>query len=177
MGDHFVDVVDEKDRVIGQDLKSQKPVKNFISRVVAIFLANSKGNLLICKRAPHKKNAADLYDLAAFGNVILGESYEEAAIRELKEELDISCDLKMLDKFYQEISNDGKKFKIFCGVFLGVTDDCLRLNEELVEVKEMSFGEIETELRLNSDSFCPGFVNDFMKVKDKLRLLRRCKVK
>lgn len=38
MADHLVDVVDSNDNIIRQDLKSNKIAKDFISRVVAIFL-------------------------------------------------------------------------------------------------------------------------------------------
>lgn len=169
MGDHYVDVVDREDKVIGSDLKSNKIAKGFISRVVAILLCDTSGKFLVCRRAPKKRNAAGLYDLAAFGNVMKGESYVAAAARELKEELNISCSLRLLDRFYQEVHNDGCTFKIFCGVFLGVTGESPELNEELVEVKRMGFGEVESALASRPGDFCPGFVNDFNQVKEKLR--------
>jgi len=168
MSDHLVDVVDENDNVIGQDFKSQKIAKDFISRVVAILLLDGENNLILCRRADHKINAAGRYDLAAFGNVEAGESYENAAQRELFEELGIKCDLKFLDKFYQEVHNDDKIYKIFCGVFTGVTDQKLTLNHELVEVKKMPLAEVENDLKNNLQKYCPGFVNDFNQVKDKI---------
>lgn len=168
MADHLVDVVNSNDNVLGQDLKSNKIIKDFISRVVAILLLDSSNNLILCRRSDKKINAAGLYDLAAFGNVETEESYEHAAKRELKEELDIECDLKFLDKFYQEVRNDDKVYKIFCGVFAGRTDQELKLNHELVEVKKMPIAAVEKDLQDNASNYCPGFVNDFNKVKDKL---------
>ncbi len=38
MGNHLVDIVNEKDEVVGFDYKEMKESKDFISRVVAIFL-------------------------------------------------------------------------------------------------------------------------------------------
>ena len=98
MADHLVDVVDANDQVIGQDWKNQKIAKDFISRVVAILLFDHDKKIILCRRSDKKMNAAGKYDLAAFGNVMAGESYEEAAGRELKEELGIDCDLKFLTK-------------------------------------------------------------------------------
>lgn len=97
------------------------------------------------------------------------ESYEVAAQRELKEELNITCPLTLLKKFYQEVHNDDKTYKIFCGVFIWTTDNTIQLNEELVESKEMSFEEVEKELAEHKEDFCPWFVNDFMEVKEQLK--------
>ncbi len=169
MADHLVDVVNEKDEIIGQELKSKKIEQGFISRVVAIFLIRSNRKLIVCKRADDKKDVAGLYDLAVAGNVIQWESYEEAAQRELQEELNISCPLTLLKKFYQEVHNDDKTYKIFCGVFVGKTDDIIQLNEELVESKEMNFEEVEKELTEHKEDFCPWFINDFMEVKEQLK--------
>ena len=167
MADHLVDVVNSNDEVIGQDMKNQKIAKDFISRVVAIFLLDADGKMILCRRSDKKTNAAGLYDLAAFGNVMAGETYEQAAFRELKEELNIECDLKILDKFYQENHNDDKVYKIFCGVFFGKTDKPLTLNHELVEVKKMTLEEVKNDLLKNSRNYCPGFVNDFNQVENK----------
>ncbi|NQU78145.1 NUDIX domain-containing protein [Candidatus Woesearchaeota archaeon] len=169
MADHYVDVVNENDEVIGKELKSRKPELGFISRVVAVMLRDSDNNFIVCKRAAHKEIFADKYDLAACGNVNLGEDYTQAAIRELREELNIECPLEMLDQFYQEFEHKGDKLKFFCGVFLGHTDEEPKLNHELVSFKRMSFEELEQEMENNPDKFCPGFINDFDQVRTKLK--------
>jgi len=169
MDDHYIDMVNQKDEVIGKELKSKKPALGFISRVVAIMITDKEGKFIVCKRSPKKLGAANQYDLAAVGNVNCGESYEDAAQRELKEELQISCPLKMLDKFYQEINHTTWTAKIFCAVFLGKTDQEPKLNEELTEFKRMTFEEIEKAFLTRPEDFCPGFINDFNKVKNKLR--------
>ncbi|MBW2971429.1 NUDIX domain-containing protein [Candidatus Woesearchaeota archaeon] len=168
MADHYVDIVDENDEVIGRELKSKKPEMGFISRVVAVMLRDSDGKFIVTKRGSHKKLAADKLDLAAFGNVDAGEDYETAAKRELREETGLSCPLTMLDKFYQEIEHKGNTLKIFCGVFLGHTDKEPVLNHELISFRRMTFEEIESEMKKNPEHFCQGFVNDFNKVKTKL---------
>lgn len=172
MSDYYIDIVNEKDEVVGKDFKSQKLEKDFISRVIAVFLRGSEGKFLMCKRAPHKDDAPNLWDLAVCGNVESGETYEEAAKRELKEELGISCELELLDKFYEETeATGGRVLKVFCGVFLGKTDEEPKLSEELTEYKKMSFMEIEAELAANPEKFCHGFRNDFQQVKEKLKSL------
>ncbi len=170
MGDHLIDIVNGEDEVIGAEYKSLKAEKGFISRVAAVFLSDSDGNLIICKRAPHKKYSPNLYDLAAVGAVLQGETYEDASLRELEEELGIKCELQLLDKFYQEAEavGDGEKLKYFCAVFLGKTDAEPILNEELSEIRKMSWEQLQLELKNNLEKFCPGFVNDFRQVEEKL---------
>ena len=57
--------------------------------------------------------------------------------------------------------------------FLGHTDEVPELNHELVSFRKMSFEEIEREIVESPENFCPGFVNDFNQVKDKLKTLIR----
>ncbi len=168
MTDHYINIVNEKDEVIGKELKSKKSQLGFISRVVAVFVRDSSGKIIVCKRGSHKKVDADKYDLSAFGNVDAGENYQQAAERELIEETGIVCPVTMLDKFYQENEHNGKKFKIFCGVFLAESDKEPKLNHEVVLFRKMTVREIEKEMNENPDDFCQGFRNDFNRVKDKL---------
>ena len=172
MAEEYIDVVNYKDEVIGRDLKSQKQVKGFIGRVVAIFIVDSKGKFIIHKKASYKNIDPDLYDVSALGHVISGETYEQAAQRELKEELNLTCPLQFLDKFYQEIDHKDKKLKIFCGVFLGITDQKPQPNHEISSIIKMDFNEMEEKLRTNPELFCQGFANDFNRVKDKLREIK-----
>ena len=64
MSDHYIDIVNENDEVIGKELKSKKPDLNFISRVVAIMVRDSEKKFIVCKRGFYKKVDADKYDLA-----------------------------------------------------------------------------------------------------------------
>lgn len=171
MVDHYIDVVNQNDEVIGKEMKSKKPELGFISRVVAIMVKNSEGKIIVCKRGSHKKIDAGKYDLSAFGNVDSGESYEQAASRELMEETGLRCPLVMLDKFYQENEYNSKKFKIFCGVFLGNSDEEPKINYEVVSFRKMTIEEIEKEMNKTPNNFCQGFRNDFNRVKNKLSTL------
>jgi isopentenyl-diphosphate delta-isomerase len=169
MADYYLNVVNEHDKIIGRELKSKKLELGFISRVVAIYLRDSEGKFLMCKRADHKDDAAGLWDLAACGNVESGETYEKAAARELKEELDISCPLELLGKFYEEVeATKGVILKVFCSEFLGYTNKTPKLNHELSEFRKMTFGEIGSELTRSPEKFCHGFRIDFENVKGRL---------
>lgn len=169
MSDYYIDIVNGKDEVIGKDLKSQKLVKGFISRVAAIYLCDSGGKFLMCKRAAQKDDAPGLWDLSVCGNVESGESYEKAARRELREEMGLDCKLEFLGNFYEEVeATKGGILKVWCGIFFGVTDEAPKLNHELEEFRKMNISQIETELKFYPERFCHGFRTDFKLSKNKL---------
>ena len=170
MADYYIDIVNENDEVVGKELKSKKLEKEFISRVIAVFLLDSEKKFLMCRRAPHKSDAPNLWDLAVCGNVESGESYKEAARRELSEELGISCELESLGKFYEENkATSGSLLKVFCGIFIGYTDEEPTLSEELTESRKMTLDEIKSEITSSPEKFCNGFRTDFENVKEKLK--------
>lgn len=165
----LLDIINRKDGVIGQDTKENKFKKGLISRNVAIFILDDDKKLLITKRSSQKESFPNRYDLAACGNVKAGESYEDAAKREVIEELSIECDLKFLNKVFNEFKEDDKTIKYFTGIFLGYFSGEVKLSDELVELKRLSVEEVEKLINENKDLFTPGFVNDFLFVKDKLK--------
>lgn len=90
---------------------------------------------------------------------------------ELFEETDINCELKLLDKLYEEVSDDGIVSRFFCGVFLGKSDNVPKFNEKLADFKKLSLDEIQEEVAKNPEKFCHGFINDFNRVIIKLKNL------
>jgi isopentenyldiphosphate isomerase len=169
MADYYIDIVNNDDEVIGTELKSKKRGLGFISRVVAIIIRDSTYQYLICKRSAHKADVPDKWDLAAAGNVEVGETYENAAKRELSEELGFTCDLNLLDKYYQEFDDKGTTLKFFVAIYLGISNEIPELNDELAECKKQTFDDLDKNIRAHPESFCPGFVNDWQRVKDKLK--------
>ena len=83
-----VEVVNENDEVIGIIPKSEAHKNGTLHRIAVVYVENKDGKILI-------QNRADGYlDHSSAGHVEPGESYEEAARRELHEELGIK-DVKL----------------------------------------------------------------------------------
>ena len=82
----FLDIVDEQNRVLGQDIRGQVHKQGLLHRGVHVLVFNSAGLMLLQKRSQHTKNAPGAYDLSVSEHVQSGEDFEEAAIRGLKEE-------------------------------------------------------------------------------------------
>jgi 8-oxo-dGTP pyrophosphatase MutT (NUDIX family) len=87
--EEWVDIVDERDQVIGRATRAQMRRERLLHRVVAVLCFNSSGRIYIHRRTSTKDLFPDLYDMFVAGTVEAGESYERTAVRELEEEVGI----------------------------------------------------------------------------------------
>ncbi|MBT3814619.1 NUDIX domain-containing protein [Candidatus Woesearchaeota archaeon] len=165
----LLDVVNETDEVIGQDYKNNKFTKGFISRNAVVFIKDKEGRYIIVKRSPLKRTDPNKLDLSVCGNVNAGEDYKQAAIREMKEEIGIECDVKFLKKITNEIPHKDTILKFFTGIFLGEHHGEIVTNEEVKEHQRWTLEELKQEMEQNPEQFTFGFRKDFEEVKDLLQ--------
>lgn len=99
MPEELFDIVDERDRVIGQLPRSQVHAERRLHRAVHIFVFNSAGHLLIHKRAASKDEQPNKWTSSASGHLSACEEYDETAHREMHEEIGLSGALEFLHKF------------------------------------------------------------------------------
>ncbi len=84
-----IPVVNENDEIIGyKDFDEIDPKKD-IYRVSALWVTNSKGEVLIAQRKFTKKHDPGKWGPAVAGTVDEGETYEDNIYKEAKEELGI----------------------------------------------------------------------------------------
>ncbi len=87
----YLDLVDSDDKVVGKDERSAiyaKGLKNY--RVVNVFVFNPKGEILLPMRDSTRSIFPNCYDFSCGEHVESGETYEQAALRGLKEELNLT---------------------------------------------------------------------------------------
>lgn len=85
------DIVDEDDNVIRTAPRSAchgNPA--LIHRVAHVLVVNAKGDVLLQKRSPHKDIQPGKWDTSVGGHLDPGETYYDAALREMHEELGLS---------------------------------------------------------------------------------------
>ncbi|MGI0119992.1 NUDIX hydrolase YfcD [Zooshikella sp. RANM57] len=85
-----VTIVNEQNECIGESTRSEMRQQGLCHRAVYVFVFNPLGQLLVQKRTVTKDVYPGFYDLAAGGVVQAGEEYEQAAYRELEEEMGIT---------------------------------------------------------------------------------------
>ena len=89
-GEELVDIVDEQDQVIQTVPRRVMRSERLRHRAVFIAILDGEGRLLVHRRSPLKDVWPSWCDIAVGGVVGAGESYQDAAYRELAEEVGIS---------------------------------------------------------------------------------------
>jgi isopentenyl-diphosphate delta-isomerase type 1 len=88
--DELFDIVDENDAVIGQAKRGEAHGNpSLIHRSVGIAVFNTKGELFLQQRSATKDTDPLLWTISCSGHVVHGQTADDAAVRELDEELGI----------------------------------------------------------------------------------------
>lgn len=133
-----MDVVNEQDEVIGQAPVSEIYDKLLTHRIVHVLVFNNKGEMALQMRSD-VKFCPNHWATAVGGHVRAGESYEEAAAREMEEEIGIKAKLEPFSKdSYKDPARDFTK--ILC-TFKSFYDKPLDVNNR--EVERVEFFSLE----------------------------------
>ena len=89
----------EDDSVVGPIERKRAHSEGILHRTGMVFLRRSDGKVLVQRRSKTKDTFPDSYDSSCSFHVRFGETYDEAARRELIEETGISSQLTYLGKF------------------------------------------------------------------------------
>lgn len=101
MTDELLDLVDKDDNVIGTVWKSEAHANPaIIHREVRAIIFDKKGRVLLQQRSYSKKNGPGLWVESAAGHVGVHENPEDAAVREIKEELGFNAKLLFFKKYF-----------------------------------------------------------------------------
>jgi isopentenyl-diphosphate delta-isomerase len=127
-----VDIIDETGQVIRTCPRVD--AKGYLTRWIQIFLFDEKGNWILQQRAREKSFRPNLIECAVGGQVHAGETFDEAAKRELVEELNFEV---KLDFAFESWGTYG-----LCHVFFGTYAG---------ELPEPNKEEVERLFKLNED--------------------------
>ena len=92
-----VDIVDSNDVVVRTVTRRQMRAERLRHRAVFIAVVHPDGRLLIHRRSDAKDVWPGWWDLAVGGVVSAGETYDDAARREVREEIGIDAEPEPLD--------------------------------------------------------------------------------
>lgn len=116
-------LVDEHDRAIGTMDKLEAHRSGRLHRAFSVFVFDSKGQLLMQRRAEGKYHSGGQWSNTCCGHPRPGEHVTDAAWRRLGEEMGISCTLRpQFDFTYKADVGNGLTEHEFDHVFFGFTD-------------------------------------------------------
>nr|WP_107056796.1 NUDIX domain-containing protein [Streptomyces sp. NRRL S-378] len=98
--DELVERVDDQDRVLGVVVSRRQAVREgWLHRVAVTVCRDARGRILVHRRSQQLSRFPGLYEVGVGGAASIGESYEQAAARELVEELGIRALPRLLFTF------------------------------------------------------------------------------
>lgn len=131
----LLDVVNDKDEVIDvihrSDIMSLRNTPGRYLHVIEVFLQRPNGDIYLPRRSSEKKLFPGSLDHSTAGHMMRGESYEQALLRETREELGIDATLKDF-LFIKKFSPKDELF-YFRKFYLLQTDATPRLSPEHTE--------------------------------------------
>ncbi|MFB6823126.1 NUDIX domain-containing protein [Streptomyces virginiae] len=98
--DEPVERVDDQDRVLGVVVGRRQAVREgWLHRIAVTVCRDERGRILVHRRAEHLWRFPGLHEVVVGGAVAVGETYEQAASRELAEELGVHALPRLLFTF------------------------------------------------------------------------------
>jgi len=151
-------IVDENDNPVGSKNRKDIIIGQDIYRVAALWITNSRDEILLAQRAL-TKSSPGCWGPAASGTLAEGETYRSNVIKEAEEEIG----LKNINP------EDGPKFRVtirgrdyFCQYFVLHLDKPVSEftldPDEVVAVKWMPREELKKDIKANPQNYIPSFV-------------------
>lgn len=140
-------LVDNEDQVLGSiERQTAHQGKKQTHRSIFILIFNDKKELLLQKRSQNKDTFPGFWTVSVSGHVAYGQSYDEAAKREMREEVGLDLDLECIKKIYVE---EEKEFAFIytakCSKQASVNFD----QEEIEEIIWLPLVELGTFIKVN----------------------------
>ena len=160
--EHF-DIVDNEDRIVGLATRSEVHGNpDLIHRVAHVLVFNSQGELFLQKRALSKDIQPGKWDTSVGGHVDQGESYYRAALREMREELEIEPEkVEFLYKYLHSNEVETEYVSTYRCVWNGI----ISTNpQEIIEGRFWSLDDIAQAS--DSGVFTPNFLDELSRYQE-----------
>lgn len=159
----LIDVLDENGNLTGQvETKDEIYKKGLWHRSSHIWIENDNKELLVQKRNPNKKTFPNLWAISVAGHVDSGETSREAALRELKEEVNLDVEdseLEYLFTIKRIQPHEGSFIRVFDDVYLlhkNIDVEKTKLQvEELTDIKYVYYQYLENIFKEGDKDYVP----------------------
>jgi len=156
--DKKIAIVDENNQVVGSSDRSEAHKQGLWHRIVVVLVFNNRSQLYIQKRSPNADTSPNMWDHSAAGHVDEGEEPEQAAKRELNEELGIKANaLEFISSFKTQREEKDKKLNRFWSIYRFSFDGSMTLQEsEVSEGKFVDIDWLKNEIDTNPKDYTDG---------------------
>ena len=139
-------VVDENDNVIAEKWRDELTEADHW-RIIAVWIENSNGDILIQQRSLDKDLNPGLWTAGVVGTVVVGESYEEAAKKELEEEVGVQdTEIELIKSAHYKASTGWRNIHTFKCIVDKKEEDFVIQEEEVKQVKWVTPKELRSRL-------------------------------
>lgn len=156
----LLDIVNEKDEIIGVCEKEEAHKKRLLHRFVHLFIETPEGKLVVQQRSKNKTRGPLKFDAAVGGHVSSGETYEDALIRETSEEIGLTITKNELvylgrTKDTKDISRTENQIG---KLFYVIHDGPFKVNEEVEQLLFFTLDELQELIKNSPEKCCKGFI-------------------
>lgn len=158
MQDEIFEIFDEHDCLTGTARRSEchgNPA--LIHRTAHVVVYHPDGRILLQRRSMDKDIQPGKWDTAVGGHVMPGETYEQAAVREMTEELGLPADTPLRFVFDSRIRNniESENVRVFSTVSAGP------FNFQKEEIDEVAFWDVQAlKQPENRRNFTPNLIQE-----------------
>jgi len=150
------DIVNEQDVIIGQASRAEvHGDPSLIHRVAHVLVFDTSGELFLQKRSIKKDVQPGKWDTSVGGHVDTGESYDAAALREMREELGIEgVEIQFLYNYLHRNDYESE----YVSTYRCVWDGPIFLHPD--EIEEGRFWSLEKIRNSDPKLFTPNFLDE-----------------
>lgn len=148
----LIDIVDKQNNVVGTSDVDTAHDQKLMHRVAGVFVFDVEGNLYLQSGGKYGK-----LDLSVGGHVQSEESYNDAARREMFEEIGLDSILTHISTFLPK----NAKMNHFWAIYTATTPQgwIFIETEEVKSLEKMSIEKITSLIKSDPDTFTHGFHN------------------
>lgn len=157
----FFDWVDHYDDVIGVTSRKDAHRLNLYHRAVHLYALGEKGGLILQKRSHTKDIDPGLWTVSCSGHVDRGETFEEAARREMQEELGVTIEIADLYELLYSTPSPGNGYEFVRSYEILHPIQPIHDDNEIEEICEIKLPQLFQWLEREPDSFALSFRYQF----------------
>lgn len=163
-------LVDENDKELGVGEKIEVHKQGKLHRAFSVFVLNSRGQMLLQKRARSKYHSGGLWSNACCGHPRPEEDLEKAAHRRLKEEMGFGCEMdKVFSFIYKTPVDNGLTEHEYLHVFIGKFDGEQKPDPgEVEDTRWVGIDELQKDISENPSDYTPWFLLSLPRVVEHL---------